>query len=174
MLAVDLGSDDGIEQLQDVLDRLAATKTRLAKTSSLDDDDVGISYTHTLLAANKIDLPEAGERLALLHELCPLDFEEYPISALNGTGLEALRGAIFGALDVVRVYTKLPAAKEADFERPFTLRRGATLLDLAELVHKDFVEQFKFARVWGATVHDATVAKGDYVLHDRDVVELHV
>lgn len=174
VLAVDLGSDDGIEQLQDVLDRLAATKTRLAKTSSLDEDDVGISYTHTLLAANKIDLPEAGERLALLHELCPLDFEEYPISALNGTGLEALRGAIFGALDVVRVYTKLPAAKEADFERPFTLRRGATLLDLAELVHKDFVEQFKFARVWGATVHDATVAKGDYVLHDRDVVELHV
>ncbi|HJT33090.1 MAG TPA: GTPase [Pirellulales bacterium] len=88
VLAVDLGSDDGIEQLQDVLDRMAATKTRLAKTSSLDEDDVGISYTHTLLAANKIDLPEAAERLSLLHELCPLDFEEYAISALNGTGLE--------------------------------------------------------------------------------------
>ncbi|HJT33089.1 MAG TPA: TGS domain-containing protein [Pirellulales bacterium] len=85
-----------------------------------------------------------------------------------------MREAIYGALDVVRVYTKLPTAKEADFERPFTLRRGATLLDLAELVHKDFVEQFKFARVWGAAVHDATVAKADYVLHDRDVVELHV
>lgn len=174
VLVVDLGSDDGVEQLQEVLDRLAATKTRLAKTSSLDEDDVGISYTHTLLACNKIDLPEAAERLALLHELCPLDFDEHAISALHGTGLDDLRGAIYRALDVVRVYTKLPAAKTADFERPFTLRRGGTLLDMAELVHKDFVEQFKFARVWGAGMHDPTVAKGDYVLHDKDVVELHV
>lgn len=174
VLLADLGNDDGIEQLQEVLDRLAATKTRLAKTSSLDENDVGISYTHTLLAPNKIDLPEAGERLELLHELCPVDFQEYAISASQGTGLEELRGAIYGALDVVRVYTKLPTAKAADFERPFTVRRGGTLLDLAELVHRDFVEQFKFARVWGDSVHDATIAKGDYVLHDKDVVELHV
>ena len=32
----------------------------------------------------------------------------------------------------------------------------------------------KFARVWGEAVHDATVVKGDYVLHDKDVVELHM
>ncbi|HEX5446562.1 MAG TPA: TGS domain-containing protein, partial [Pirellulales bacterium] len=121
-----------------------------------------------------LDLPDAADRLVLLHELCSLDFEEYPISALSGTGLEELRGAIYRALDVVRVYTKLPAAKTADFERPFTLRRGGTLLELAELVHRDFVEQFKFAKVWTDGTHDATVAKGDYVLQDKDVVELHV
>jgi uncharacterized protein len=32
----------------------------------------------------------------------------------------------------------------------------------------------KFARVWGSAVHDATQVKGDYVLHDKDVVELHM
>jgi ribosome-interacting GTPase 1 len=173
VLLVDLGSDDGIEQLQEVLDRLAATKTRLARTSSLDEEDVGISYTHTLLAPNKIDLPEAPDRLQLLHELCPLDFAEYVISALHGTGLEALREAIYRALDVVRVYTKLPTAKTADFEKPFTLRRGSTLVDVAGQVHKDLAAQLKFARVWGSAVHDASVAKGDYVLHDKDIVELH-
>ena len=41
-------------------------------------------------------------------------------------------------MDVVRVYTKLPAAKEPDMDRPFTLRRGLTLLDLAGQVHKDY------------------------------------
>lgn len=174
VLVVDLGNDDGIEHLQELLDRLAATKTRLAKRSSLDEDDVGISYTHTLLTPNKLDLPDADDRRALLHELCPNEFDEYPISALSGAGLEELRGAIYGALDVVRVYTKLPTAKTADFERPFTLRRGGSLLDLAELVHRDFFEQFKFARVWSGGSHDATVAKGDYVLQDKDVVELHV
>jgi uncharacterized protein len=173
VLLVDLGSDDGIEQLQEVLDRMTATKTRLARTSTLDEEDVGISYTQTLLSPNKIDLPEAADRLALLHELCPLDFAEYVISAEHGTGLETLRDAIYGALDVVRVYTKLPTAKTADYDKPFTVRRGSTLIDVAALVHKDLAAQLKFARVWGSAVHDASVVKGDYVLHDKDVVELH-
>ncbi len=77
-------------------------------------------------------------------------------------------------MDVVRVYSKLPAAKEPDRDRPFMLRRGSTLLDMAAQVHKDFLEHLKFARVWGTAVHDGTVVKGDYVLHDRDVVELHM
>jgi len=174
LLMVDLGSDEGIEQCQDAVDRLNTTKTRLARSSYLDEKDVGLSYTQTLLVPNKIDLPEAPERLELLHELCSFDFPEYVISAQTGTGLEQLREKIYRMLDVVRVYTKLPSAKEADRDRPFTVRRGATLLDLAVQVHKDYAEGLKFARVWGTAVHDGTVVKGDYVLHDRDVAELHM
>jgi ribosome-interacting GTPase 1 len=174
LLMVDLGNDDGIEQCQELLDRLDATKTRLAATSYLDEEDVGLSYTRTFLVPNKIDVPEAAPRLELLRELCPLGFTEYVISAEQGTGLEALREAIYAALDVVRVYSKLPTAKEADRQRPFTLRRGSALVDLAGQVHKDFLKGLKFARVWGEAVHDGTVVKGDYVLHDRDVVELHM
>ena len=171
---VDLGSDDGIEQCQEALDRLKGSKTRLAAASYLDENDVGLSYTRTFLVPNKIDLPEAAGRLELLHELCPMDFTEYVISAAAGTGLEELRAAIYHSLDVIRVYSKLPTAKEPDRDRPFTLRRGGTLLDLAGLVHKDFLDGLKFARVWGEAVHDGTAVKGDYVLHDKDVVELHM
>ncbi len=174
VLLVDLGSDDGIEQLQELLDRLKATKTRLGKTSKLDENDLGVSYTATILAPNKVDLPEAAARLELMHELCPLDFPEHPISAAHGEGLERLRGAIFGALDLIRVYTKLPTAKSPDFDRPFTIPRGHTLQEVAELVHKDFAEHLKFARIWGTGVHDGTVVKGDHVMHDKDVVELHM
>jgi ribosome-interacting GTPase 1 len=174
VLLVDLGTDEGIEQLQELLDKLGATKTRLAASSYLDENDVGLSYTRTLLAPNKLDLPEAAGRLELLHELCPLGFPEHPISALHGQGLEALREAIFRSLDVIRVYTKHPAAKAADYERPFTVRRGGTVHDVAEQIHKDLAAQLKFARVWGQGVHDGTQVKGDHVVHDRDVVELHV
>ncbi|MCL4204846.1 MAG: 50S ribosome-binding GTPase [Pirellulaceae bacterium] len=174
VLMVDLGLDEGIDGLQAVLSHLASTKTRLAKESSLDENDIGVSYTRTLLVPNKIDLPEAAERLELMHEFCPLDFPEYPISAAHGTGLESLRNAIYEPLDVIRVYTKLPMAKEPDFDRPFTIHRGGTLLEIAEQIHKDFAKNLKFARVWGSAVHDGTQVKGDYVLHDRDVVELHV
>ena len=68
VLLVDLGSDDGLEQLQELLDRLNETKTRLDKRSHLDENDVGLSYTQTLLAPNKIDLSDARDRLQLLHE----------------------------------------------------------------------------------------------------------
>jgi uncharacterized protein len=174
LLLVALDDDNGIELCQDVLDRLAQTKTRLAAQSSLDEHDVGLSYTQTFLVPNKIDAFAAAERLSLLHELMPLDFRAFVISAQEGTGLDALREAIYRSMDVVRVYSKLPAAKEPDRERPFTVRRGSTLLEMAGMVHKDFVEGLKFARVWGEAVHDGTQVKGDYVLHDRDVVELHM
>jgi uncharacterized protein len=174
LLLVDLENDDGITQCQEVLDRLSGTKTRLATRSYLDEEDVGLSYTQTFLAPNKIDAADAPERLQLLHELVPLDFKEYVISAKHGAGLEPLRTAIYESLDVIRVYSKLPTAKEADRDRPFTLRRGGTLLDMAGMVHKDFLTGLKFARVWGTAVHDGAQVKGDYVLQDRDVVELHM
>lgn len=174
LLLVDLGSDAGIEQCQEVLDRLNQTKTRLARQSYLNEEDVGLSYTQTFLVPNKIDLPEAPERLDLLHELVPLDFTEYVISAEEKTGLEDLRDAIYRAMDVVRVYSKLPSAKQPDLDRPFTVRRGSTLLEMAGQVHKDYLTSLKFARVWGTAVHDGTTVKRDYVLHDKDVVELHM
>ena len=174
LLLVDLGSDEGIEDCQAVLEKLSKTKTRLSAQSYLDEEDVGLSYTRAFLVPNKMDLEDAAVRLELLHELVPLDFPEYLISSDHGIGLEALRNAIYHALDVVRVYSKLPSAKQPDLERPFTFRRGSTVLDMAEEVHKELAQNLKFARVWGSAVHDGTVVKGDYVLQDKDIVELHV
>jgi hypothetical protein len=173
VLMVDLGWDEGLDQLQELLAHLNSTKTRLAQEHFLDENDVGVSYTRTLLVPNKIDAAGAGDRLQLLHEFCPLDFPEYVVSAEHGQGLEELRNAIYAAMEVVRVYTKQPN-KKAELDRPYTIRRGGTLLDVAQLIHKDFAESLKFARVWGSAVHDGTTVKGDYVVHDKDVVELHV
>jgi ribosome-interacting GTPase 1 len=77
-------------------------------------------------------------------------------------------------MDCIRVYTKLPSRKEPDMENPFTVKTGQTLHDLAELIHRDFARNLKGARVWGAEVHDGTQVKGDYILHDKDIVEIHL
>jgi uncharacterized protein len=95
------------------------------------------------------------------------------VSIPSAAGLAELRDAIYLALDVVRVYTRSPAKREPDYEKPYTLRRGQTLLDAAELVHKDFLQHFHHARVWGSAVQHGSQVKGDYVLHDKDVIELH-
>lgn len=173
LLLVDLGADEGTEHLQAVLDQLQQTKTRLARESYLDENDIGLSFTKTLLVLNKIDLPEAADRLALMKEFIQTDFDEFQISAEAGTGLDELKAAIVQALDVVRVYTKLPNKKEADYDKPFTLRRGGTLLDVAELIHKDVAANFKHARVWGTNINPGSTVKGDYVVSDKDVVEIH-
>jgi ribosome-interacting GTPase 1 len=174
LLVVDVGSDEGIEAVQPVLGRLAHSKTRLARESYLAEDDVGLSFTQTIAVLNKTDLAGWQDRLALVHELCPLDFREFAVSAEQATGLVELRAAIFQSLDVVRVYTKLPTKRDADFDRPFTLKRGGTLLDVAELVHRDLAANFKYARVWGCAVPTpGTQMKADYVVHDKDVVEIH-
>jgi len=173
LLVVGLAFDDSVEGCAEMLERLNTTKTRLGKESYLDENDMGLSYTRTFTVANMMDAEAAAVRLEMLHELCPLAFPEYQVSATEGTGLEALRAAIYRSLDVVRVYTKLPTAREADYDKPFTLRRGGTVLGVAELVHRDLAESFRFAKIWGTDVHPGTQVKGDHVVCDKDVVELH-
>ena len=174
LLFIDLSSDEGIDDTQALLSKLETTKTRLATESYLDENDIGLAFTKTFAVANKLDVEGAGDRLQLLHEFLPLDFREFVISSTTMAGVEELKAEIFRALDVVRVYTKLPTKKEPDYDKPFTIRRGGTLLDIAELIHKDVARDLKTARVWGSEVHDGTTVKTDYILHDKDVVELHV
>ncbi|MHB8968944.1 MAG: GTPase [Pirellulaceae bacterium] len=174
LLLVDLANDDAIDDVQSVVDHLNQTQTRLAKESYIDPQDVGLVFTQTFLVPNKIDAPEATARLDLLHEFCSFEFREFVISGQHGTGLETLRNAAYRAMNVVRVYTKLPTEKDPDYSRPYTIRAGGTLLEVAEMIHKDFASKLKNARVWGRQVHDGTYVKGDYVVHDRDVVELHI
>ena len=45
----------------------------------------------------------------------------------------------------------------------------ATLAEVAARVHKDFIYNLKYARVWGAAVHDGQMVQRDYRLHDGDV-----
>lgn len=172
-LVVDLDNDDGGEQAAEVIRKIQETKTRLARTSHLDPDDIGISYTGCVILYNKSDVPEASDRHSFFQESIDVDWESFTVSAKDKLHLDAFRQRAFELLDVIRVYTKLPTKKEADFDKPYTLPHGATLLDLAKLIHNDLAESLKSARVWGAAIHPGTTVKADYVLHDKDIVEIH-
>lgn len=173
LLVVDLGSDSLIEDTQAVLVRFTDGKTRLGRVTGLDESDVGVSYTQTLLCFNKSDAPGAAERLETFNEFLPLEFDRLPVSANSGIGLDELRRQVFERLQIVRVYSKHPKEKEPDRTKPFAIRRGQTLVEVAEQVHRDMAAALKSARVWGAAVHDGTTVKPDYQPQDGDVVELH-
>ncbi len=172
LLLVDLGDDDAPFAAQAVIDQLASKKTILGAPPE-DDDDPTISYTRTFLVANKSDAPDAQDRLEIVREFLGENFTIHVVSLETGEGLEELRDAIYRFLNVIRVYTKKPG-KSADMDSPFTCPEGSTLLDFAELVHRDFAENLKFARIWGTGVYDGQSVKQDHVLHDKDVIELHL
>lgn len=172
ILMLDLADDDGPFSAQTVIDRLAQVKTMLVGEKPAEQADLSIEYVRTMLVANKIDVEGAQDRLDIGKEMLP-GFPVHVISAEHGTGLEDLRTAIYEFLRVIRVYTKQPG-KPADMTSPFTCPIGSTLAEMAALVHRDFAEQLKSARIWGSGVHDGQTVGREHVLHDKDVVELHV
>jgi hypothetical protein len=173
LLVVDLGSDSLVEDTIALLDRFSHGKTRLGRDSCLDAEDIGVSFSSTLILLNKCDDPAADERLALLDEFIKVPLDRLKVSATTGEGLNQLRLEVFQRLEIVRVYTKHPKQKEPDRSKPYAIRRGETLVEVAAQIHLDLASSLKSARIWGAAVHDGTVVKPDYQPQDGDVAELH-
>ena len=126
----------------------------------------------TLLMANKSDLDPDPDDVKALEELLGLHFPALGTSTKTGQGLDALGATLFRGLGIVRVYTKAPG-RPADRGRPFAMRRGATVLDIARLVHKDLAQTLKFARIWGSAQFDGQQVGPDHPVAERDIVELH-
>jgi hypothetical protein len=93
------------------------------------------------------------------------------ISVKDKTSLEELKERIWSKLDLIRVYTKSP--RKPKVIPPITLPIGSTVKGVAENVHKDFLKDFKFARVFNNTKFSGRPVGLDYKLNDLDVVEIH-
>jgi ribosome-interacting GTPase 1 len=173
LLIVDLADDDGPFAAEAVLEKLASTKTVLVGTPPADVEDYSIEYLRTMLVANKSDADGATDRLEIVREMFGQRFPTHVVAAEHGTALENLRSAVYQFLNVIRVYSKQPG-KPADKAAPFTCPVGSSVVDFAGLVHRDFAEKLRSARIWGTGVFDGQAVGRDHVLHDKDVVELHV
>jgi hypothetical protein len=136
------------------------------------DDDFRVLRKQTLLALNKVDLGEADLVRDLVRPVVG-DVPIYDISCESGVGLEDLRRTLYEKLSIVRVYTKSPG-KKADLAKPYVVKQGTTVLEMARLIHKDFAERLRFARVWGHTRFEGQPVEKGYVLQDKDVIEIHI
>jgi ribosome-interacting GTPase 1 len=124
------------------------------------------------VVATRRDEDADGTFAALAHEAAGADLPFFSVSTTRGDGLEALRPFLFTALRRVRVHTKEPG-KRPDLGRPFVLPAGATVHELAALVHKDVAAHLKFARIWGHARFEGQQVDRHHVLADQDIVELH-
>lgn len=80
---------------------------------------------------------------------------------------------IWKKLGLIKVYTKQPG-KGKDFP-PIAFKKGATIKTLAEILHKDFVKNFRFARIWGkGAKFDGQSVGLTYELEDDNIIEIHI
>ncbi len=166
LIVVDVSTAECLEQLEGIVNILQEREV-----IDLYGEEEVLAPIPFLILANKIDNPDAEENLEVLQDLWP-DLEFIKVSS-EGVGLEDLKDRIYEMLDIIRVYGKA-ADREADMDRPFILKRGGTVLDFAEQVHRDFPNKLKSALVWGSSKFDGQAVPREYVLEDGDIVELQL
>jgi ribosome-interacting GTPase 1 len=191
LLVVDLGDPGCVDAVLELHDELAARRVFLvpdwaagpdagrattAAAAAGDGDDGDIDpfalYLPTLLVATKADrVDHYDEELAAFRELTGRDYPSVTVSAHTGAGLDAIGAFLFEHLGVVRVYTKLPG-RPPDRARPFTVRRGQAVEDVAALIHKDLVATLRWARLWRGDIEGLQVGRHTLV-EDGDVLEIH-
>lgn len=185
-LVVDLGDPACVDQLDAIERRLLQKKVTLVPrpgappvaSPAEGEEEAGLdpfrARLPALLLANKADLfADPGAQLEVFRELAPDPFDSLAVSAETGAGLAAVGPALFSLLGIVRAYSKVPG-HPPDLGRPFTLRGGGTVRDVALQVHRGMATELRFARVWGTSAEfDGQQVSAAHVVRDRDVVELH-
>ncbi len=175
LLVCDLSKDSLLDDVESLFVALGDRHVRFSPDRTDDNDSV-----FSRIVANKVDAPDAEERLAMLSQYLSEELWVgnnaraviLPFSCRDEKQVAALPRLIFDWLGIVRVYTKTPGGKP-ELQRPYTVFSGGTVGDICTLVHKDFAENLKFARLWRGSRDPVTVSRGETV-RDGDVVELHI
>jgi len=130
-------------------------------------------YTKEFVVINKVDLMKTP--------LSPEEITEsighnhwVTISAKNNENINALRHRIFQELKLIRVYLK-PPKKEADLDEPIILHKGDTMKTLCRKLHKRFVEDFRFALIWGKSAKHPgqKIANLNHIIEDGDIISIY-
>lgn len=172
LLVVDLQTDP-VQQLEDTIALLQEHRIVPLHLKDHYTEQRRLTFVPLLVLVNKCDDKDADEDFEIFCELLEDDWPLLPVSATTGRNLERLKQLVFERLEIMRIYSK-PPGKEPDLTAPFVMKKGGTVAEFAEKIHRDFFDKLKSARVWGSATYDGQMVSRDHVLHDGDVVELRI
>lgn len=96
------------------------------------------------------------------------------VSATTGMNIEKLKESIYRNLGFINIYCK-EVGKKADLGVPLIMRQKATVKDVCEKLHRNFVNRFRFAKIWGKSAKFPGQTKGlEHTLLSEDIVEIHL
>lgn len=132
-------------------------------------------YMRELVVINKSDLANPNITDDMITKAVGHD-HWIKISAINNENIQELKKRIFKELSLIRVFLRPPGGGEPDMQKPMILKEGDTIEQLASKLHKSFVDNFRYASVWGKSVKHPgqKFDKMDHVLMDGDIVSLYL
>lgn len=131
------------------------------------------AYAKGIVALNKVDLLQ-GTKIEQMRSALQSGLKTQVIatSAVKNTGIEALKAVIFDNLGLMRIYLK-PKDGRADLSKPFILKDGGTVLDLARGLHSKAAKNLRCAYITGKSARFANQkVGGEHVLQDGDIATL--
>jgi hypothetical protein len=129
-------------------------------------------YNKAILAISKTDLVDEDTVREQARRYRAEGWRVVPVSAETGRGLDELKDVIYDTLGFLRVYLK-PPGKEADTKEPLIVKRGSTVKDVCEVLHRQMVEKFRYALVTGTSAKFKEQTVGlEHELADEDVLTI--
>lgn len=175
LLVVDLSHPGCAAGVAELLEGLEERKVRLVgewprgAEGPSDPDDPFAKLLPAAWLAARSQATDWEEELDALEELVGLRLPKLSASVEEGR-IGHIGPWLFKELGVVRVYTESAAKKRDD--RPYTIRRGQTVGEVAAMIHKDLARDLKFARLIRDGTPHRRIGRG-FALSDGDRIEIH-
>jgi hypothetical protein len=127
-------------------------------------------YMPAITVINKVDLADEHTLAQAKKHFKDAIF----ISAEKNQNIDTVKDAIFNTLNFIRIYLK-PQRGEADLKEPLILRKGATVGDVCDTLHRDFRRKFRYANIWGTSAkHNGQRVGLEHVLEEGDILTIIV
>jgi ribosome-interacting GTPase 1 len=129
-------------------------------------------YVPSVVVLNKIDLVTASFIQEIKSKIGGNNNNFIAVSADAGINIDALKEAIYQRLGFIRVYMR-PKGGETDYKEPLIIKKGATVQDVCNKIHRNMAKNFRYGLVWGKSAKFAGQKVGlDHKLADEDVVTI--
>lgn len=99
------------------------------------------------------------------------NYKELKVVPINPNDSDKIKETIYKDLDLIIVYTRKPGEKDED-SIPVVLQKGSNVEKLCEMLHKDFLDKFNYARVWGSAKFPGQVVSKNFKLKEKDIIEI--
>ncbi|MHA2061055.1 MAG: TGS domain-containing protein [Candidatus Sifarchaeia archaeon] len=139
--------------------------------------DRSIAYLNGIIVCTKGDVKGSADNFDRLKNsiIAKRFLLIVPTSVMNEEGMKnvkTLPPKIFHSLGLIRVYTK---DEKGVAKRPIVVRKNTTVENLTKMLHKDFFQHFRHAKVWGTSVkHSGSQVGLTHTLEDADVIQVYI
>jgi small GTP-binding protein len=133
-------------------------------------------YVPSIAVLNKIDLVNASFVQEIKSKIIGNNNNNknyfIAVSADTGINIDVLKEAIYQRLGFIRVYMR-PKGGETDFREPLIIKKGATVQDVCNKIHRNMAKNFRYGLVWGKSAKFAGQKVGlEHNLVDEDILTI--